>query len=161
MPEDTRAYDFYKKYGFSETDEIYYCVCQASAAPIDRLVNSVELTLDIANTHEFVFGLCQSSGRHMYEVANHYPAVSKFRVKSSCIPGGYLQFRYREGDKTATALFWSNEETTVDTITEILARGYENGFKEIEFYFRSKYIGLFAGHHVTRENIEIERKIIL
>lgn len=97
IPEDDRAHDFYRKYGFVETDAIYRCVCPTPVnMSAEKPVNLTTVTLEIADTHEFVFGLCQSSGRHMYEVANNNPD-SNFEVITSYITGGFLQFRYRKG----------------------------------------------------------------
>ena len=126
IPEDDRSQNFYYKYGFTETDLIYYCVCSTTeSADTPKSHKSDKLpTLEIADTHELVFGLCQSSGRHMYEIANHNPAIGEFGAVTAYIQSGYLQFRYREGSETALALYWSNEETTADTVSAILTQVY-------------------------------------
>ena len=160
IPEDDRSYNFYRKYGFAQTDVIYYCACPTKAGTrSEQSGNPAAVTLEIADTNEFVFGFCQSSGRHMFEVANHNPETGEFEVITCYIPGGYLQFRYREGTKTALALYWSNKKITSDIISAILAKGHAEGFEEIEFYFKSKYADLFAEYNIVRESIEIERKI--
>lgn len=159
IPEDERAHAFYRKYGFTETDSVYHCICPAvrEGAVIQRGDASV-ITLDAVNTHEFVFGLCQSSGRHMYEVANHNPD-SDFKVKTPHISSGYLQFRYRDDAKTAMAIYWSDGTASGEIVSEILACGYAQGFEEIEFYFKSNYIKLFESFNITQESKELERKI--
>jgi len=160
VPEDERAHAFYRKYGFADTDDIFYCVCPTTANCIEVPAKEpVNLTVDMVNTHAFVFGLCQSSGSFMYQVANHDPEISGYTAVTAGHPDGYLQFRYKKGAKKALALYWSNAAVTAGTIASILARGRRSGFEEVEFYFRSKYKGLFAGHPLIRESIEIERSI--
>ena len=159
LPEDKLSYEFYRKYAFKTTDTIYYCICPTiQDVAVTPCIYSVTITLDAANTHEFIFGLCQSSGRHMYEVANHHP-VSNFLVKTSCASSGYLQFRYEKETKTATALYWNDETAISATVAEILAHGYAQGFEEVEFYFKSKYVSLFAQYNVCHENTELEKEI--
>jgi len=169
MPEDERAHAFYRKYGFVDTDRIFFC--QPPATPSTSLppyrgapdgirqASKAEVTLDVVNTHEFIFGLCSTSGRHMYEIANHPPEGHEWLAKTAGIPGGYLQFRYHRDSNNATALYWSNEDVTRATIDAILAQGHIAGFGEITFYFREKHKGLFTGYSVTQDGIELERKI--
>lgn len=57
------------------------------------------------------------------------------------------------------ALYWSNEETTADTVSAILASAHVEGFEEVEFYFKTKYMNLFVGHKLSRESTEIERMV--
>ncbi|MCL2286349.1 MAG: GNAT family N-acetyltransferase [Firmicutes bacterium] len=160
MPEDERSHNFYRKNRYVDTDTIYTYVCSTVAGPVtEQCVTPVAVTLDIANSHEFVFGLWQSSGRHMYEVANHNPEPNEFIVKTITIPEGYLQFMYKKGKVKATALYWSNEEVTPETVSAILAYGHAAGLEEIEFVFKTRYIDLFAAYNSTGESIEIEKSI--
>ena len=160
IPEDERAHDFYRKHGFCETDCIYVCTCATmSDAGTDKQGVLAVVSRQVADTQEFIFGLCQSSSRWMYEVANYDPEMAQFRVISAYMPGGYLQFRYRQGAKTALALYWTCEQTTTDTVAAILRSGHLAGFEEIQFYFRTKYVGLFAGQSTDKEGVEIERKL--
>ena len=162
IPEDERSHNFYRKNGYVDTDLIYECICPASASSaLPQDGEPAALTLDIVNTHEFIFGLCQSSGRHMYECANYNPEIGEYTAKTAHLPGGYLQFRHREGSKNALVLYWSNEEVTAERISAIIARGYEAGFEEVEFVFRSKYKHLFVCNNVTHAETEIERMIRL
>ncbi len=159
IPEDERAYAFYQKYGFRETDCIYSCTCPTrKGSPAAQRDNAGEIPLAAVNTHAFIFGLCQSSGRHMYEVANHNPDAC-FKVKTSKISDGYLQFRYQEDSKTALALYWSDKAATGETVSEILMHGQEQGFEAIEFYFRSTYAPLFSDFDITRESTEMEKEL--
>lgn len=158
LPEDERSHNFYRKYGFTETDEIYYCVCPTIETAYCEKSN--EVTLEVVNTHEFVFGVCQSSGRHMYECANHNPETSGYTAKTAYIESGYLQFRYKIGSKEAHVLYWSNKPVTAETVSAILEQGYAHGFDEIKFYFKSKYLDLFRDYSVIRESIEIEKELI-
>ena len=159
IPEDERSHAFYRKYGFFDNDKIYYCACPVMAdAKEEKRGEPVAVTLNNANSRELIFGLCQSSGRHMYEVANHNPG-GEFRVVSAHIHGGYLQLRHKQGAKTALAIYWSNEEVTADIVAAILRSGYSEGFDEIEFYFRSKYLHLFAAQKASVESVEMEREI--
>ena len=162
IPDDERSHNFYRKYGFVETDAIYYCSCPTSEDSAAVGYGKFDaVTLEIANTHEFIFGLCQSSGRHMYEVANHNPELGEYITETVNFPNGYLQFRHHIDSKTALAIYWSNEETTAETVSAILSHGRIEGFDEMEFYFKSKYLNLFAGYNITRETTELEREIIL
>ena len=160
LPEDELSYAFYRKYGFFETDAIESCICPtpsgAEAAPHRR---PAIMARQIADTHEIVFGLCQSSSRHLYEMANHPPQTGNYQVVSSYIASGYLQFRYREGSKDALALYWSKEAATAGTVAEILQAGRLEGFDEVEFYFRTQHKDLFAGQKTSLESVEIEKKI--
>ena len=159
-PEDERAHNFYRKYGFIDTDLIYYCVCPTRVNnEIRQNGNPAVVTLEVADTNEFIFGVCQASSRHMYEVANHSPEKSAFKAITLYINSGYLQFRYREGTKKAMALYWSNNEVTAETISDILTQGYMAGFDEIGFYFKSKHKSLFADYNVICESTEIEKEI--
>jgi RimJ/RimL family protein N-acetyltransferase len=159
IPEDERSAAFYRKYGFSETDTIYRCVRSTVRGESVPDGAPAAVTLDVSGSHEFILGLSQSSGRHMYEVANHNPDDSEFNVITSYIPNGYLHFRYRDSSSTATALYWSNADLTAATVSMILARGHAEGFGEVEFIFRSKYLSLFAGYVTSLENIELERRV--
>ena len=159
MPEDERAHAFYRKYGFAETDRIFSCDCPTMECPTAKQDRPAAVTLEIVNTHEFVFGLCNSSGRHMFEIANHPPEGHEWLAKNASIPGGYLQFRYHRDADRATALYWSSEAVTGATIDAILARGRTAGFGEVAFIFREKYGELFAGYSVTQSDIELERKL--
>jgi GNAT superfamily N-acetyltransferase len=158
MPEDERSHKFYLKYGFIETDKAYACGCPAIEGPTQDS-HPVAVTLDAVNTHEFVFGLGQFSGRHIYEIANHPPEGHEYLVKNAGVPGGYLQFRYRQGADKAEALYWSNEPVTGETVKAILAAGYGLGFGEIAFVFREKYKSLFAGCDAQQDGIELEREL--
>jgi GNAT superfamily N-acetyltransferase len=160
MPEDERSHNFYRKNRYVDTDTIYTCVCSTVAGSVTEQCGApAAVTLDIANSHEFVFGLWQSSGRHMYEVANHNPEPNEFTVKTIPIPEGYLQFRYKEGETKALALYWSNKEVTPETVAAILAFGHAAGLEEIEFVFKTKYKNLFAAYNPVGESTEIERGI--
>ena len=155
MPEDERSHNFYLKYGFAETDKSYTCDCPTIEAPA-QTGPPKPVTLGIVNTHEFIFGLGQFSGRHIYEIANHPPEGHEFLAKTASIPGGYLQFRYEQGADKAGALYWSNEPVTSETVKAILEAGYTAGFSEITFCFREKHKSLFAGCDVTQDGIELE-----
>jgi len=159
MPEDERSHNFYLKYGFVETDKSYACDCPAMEGPADKQDKPAAVTLDIVNTHEMIFGLCQFSGRHMYEIANHTPEGHGWLRKDAAITGGYLQFWHPPESDKATALYWSNEDATDGTVDAILAQGKKAGFGEITFIFRAKYSDLFAGYCVTQADIELERQI--
>ena len=157
-PEDDRAHDFYRKYGFITTDTIHTCDCQTIEGNTQENP-PIPVTLDAINTHEFIFGLCNTSGRHMFEIANHPPEGHEWLAKTAGIPGGYLQFRYhRDSDKT-TALYWSNEAVKGATVAAILAQGHAAKFREITFIFRAKYNDLFTGYSVTQADIELERTL--
>ena len=158
MPEDERSHAFYRKYGFVDTDKTYTCDCPT----IEGLTQDcppAAVTLDVVNTHEMVFGLCQMSGRHMYEIANHTPEGHGWLMENAAISGGYLQFWHAPDADKVTALYWSNEAVTDETIAAILAQGRAAGFSEITFIFRAKYNDLFAGYSATQDEIELERKI--
>jgi len=157
-PEDELAHRFYRKYGFVDTDRIYTCDCP-TVGGLTQDCPPAAVTLDIVNTHRFIFGLCNISGRHMFEIANHPPEGHEWLVKTAGVPGGYLQFRYHPDSDKATALYWSNEAVTGETVAAILAQGHAAGFNEITFVFRTKYSDLFAGYRVTQADIELERKI--
>jgi GNAT superfamily N-acetyltransferase len=158
-PEDERAIEFYHKYGFTKTDSTYSCVrSTVKREPVTQHGIEPIITLDDVNANEFIFGLCQSSGRHMYEVANHNPD-NRFEMKMPRISNGFAQFRCRKGSKTAIVLFWNNSAATSETVSDILALGCELGFNEIVFYFKSKYVNLFADSAVTPESTEMERKL--
>ena len=160
MPEDERSYNFYRKYGYAETDIIYSCTCPTMASDEPYNIPAITtITVEIANTHDFIFGLWQSSSRHMYEVANHNPAPEEFLVKTAAHPEGYLQFRYKQDSTKALALYWSNKEATAETVSAILASGYAEGFKEIDFAFKTKHMNLFADYNPTRDSEEIEKMI--
>ncbi len=160
IPEDERAHSFYRKYGFTDTDEIYCCTCPTTAnATMVRGRQPAIMTVETANAHEFVFGLCQSSGRHMYEIANHNPACSDYAVTTAYHPDGHLQFRYRQGEKRALVLYWSDKRPDAATVLSIRECGNAAGLDEVEFYLRSEYQGLFACHDVTRESVEMEREV--
>jgi len=157
MPEDERAHEFYRKYGFIDVDKIFTCDCSTIEGA--AIQESRPMTLDIIDTHEFVFGLCNTSGRHMFEIANHPPEGHEWLAKTAGIPGGHLQFRYHRDSDKATALYWSNEAVTSATIDAILAQGHAAGFSEIAFFFREKHRELFAGYDVTQDGIELECKL--
>ena len=159
MPDDERSHAFYRKYGFVDTDRTFICDCPTIECPAGKQDKPAAVTLDIVNTHEMIFGLCQMSGRHMYEIANHTPEGHGWLRKDAAIPGGYLQFWHPPDADKATALYWSNEDVTGETIDAILAQGHTAGFSEITFIFRTKYSDLFAGYRVTQADIELERQI--
>ena len=160
IPEDERSHNFYRKNRYVDTDIIYNCICSTVAGSVlQQCSMAATVTLDIANSHEFVFGLWQSSGRHMYEVANHSPEPDEYIVKTATIPNGYLQFIYKDGETKATALYWSNSDVTTQTITTILTHGYALGLKEIQFIFKSKYKHLFKNHATAHESTEVEMRI--
>lgn len=158
MPEDERSHAFYRKYGFVDTDKTFTCDC-ATIEGLTQDCPPAAVTLDVVNTHEMIFGLCQMSGRHMYEIANHAPEGHGWLRKNAGIHGGYLQFWHPTDADKATALYWSNERVTSATVIAILAQGRAAGFSEITFIFRTKYSDLFAGYSVTQNDIELERKI--
>jgi len=158
MPEDERAHDFYRKYGFITTDTIHTCDCRTIEGRTQE-TPPIPVTLDAINTHEFVFGLCNSSGRHMFEIANHPPEGHEWLAKTAGISGGYLQFRYHRDADKATALYWSNEAVTGATVEAIIARGRAAGFKEINFIFRAKCRELFTRYSVTQSDTELERSL--
>ena len=159
IPEDERAQDFYLKYGYASTDTIFSCLCRTVPNP-ETLEHGKpsEITLEDADNNDFIFGLSQSSGRHMYEVANHYPGDT-FEVKTMKIASGFLQFRYRIATSTAMVLYWSNGTVTADTVSDILSLGCQEGFEEIEFVFRSKYRDLFTDKNVVLEATELEKAV--
>ena len=160
-PEDERAHDFYRKHGFTDADDILHCTLATVAVQAEaQSAEPPAMTVEIADTHELIFGVVQSSSRHMYEVANHNPPESAFRVKTARVENGYLQFRYRESADTAMALYWCNKTPTAATLDAILAQGYAAGFKELEIYVKSRYAYLFTNQNLACESIEIERKIM-
>ena len=158
MPEDELAHSFYRKYGFITTDTTHTCDCPTmEGLSLDSPPAAV--TLDIVNTHEFIFGLCNTSGRHMFEIANHPPEGHEWLAKTAGIPGGYLQFRYHRDADKAGALYWSNESVNAATIDAILMAGHGAGFGEVSFCFREKYKQLFAECEVSQDGIELERNL--
>ena len=160
LPEDERSHNFYRKNEYVDTDVIYTCCCPTQlVSEVIKCGSPAPLTLEAVNTHEFIFGLGQSSGRLMYEVANHSPALSEYIADTVSFPGGYLQFRYKQGESKASALYWSNEEVTAKTVAAILTHGHAEGFDEIEFTFKTKHKNLFAAFNPTQESIEVERSI--
>ena len=166
IPEDERSHNFYRKYGFYDTDTISHFACHTSGSGV-QCGEPITVTLEIVNTHEFVFGLGQSSGRHMFECANHHPESSGYTAITMNIPDGYLQFRHKKGTKNAEALYWSNNAPTVQAIANILVLGREAGFDEVGFSFRTKYKSLFTDFPIiTKEDmdedeIELERSVAL
>jgi len=159
MPEDERSHAFYRKYGFVDIDKTFSCDCPTKECPAIKQDKPADVTLDIVNTHEMIFGLCQMSGRHMYEIANHTPEGHGWLMKRADIAGGYLQFWHAPDEDKATALYWSNEPVASETIAAILAAGRAAGFGEITFCFREKYKELFAEYSVTQDETELERQI--
>jgi len=159
MPEDERSYSFYRKFGFSQTDELFGCICPAvkSDPPaFGRFISAIPP--DTCDTHEFIFGLGQSSGRHMYEIYNHPPATDSRTAKSARLPGGeYLQLGHWPGDKNAYVLLWSNSAVSADTVSAILVCGGEAGFESLDFCFRSNHKLLFGGYAIEQRGTEIEK----
>ena len=160
MPEDSRSYNFYQKYGFNETDLILKCTCPCTeSGKPPQSGDFLPLTLDIVNSHTFIFGLWQSSGRYLYEAANHSHEPEHYTIKTITLPEGYLQLRALKGESTAEVLYWSNKDPRTETVSLILAHGHAEGFKELEFFFRTKHKPLFAAYSTKREGEELEKVI--
>jgi len=166
IPEEERSHNFYRKNGFVDTDTLHLIICPTVEAPDFLYTETTKpFTIETINAHTFIFGLAQSSGRHMYECANHHPESTGYTAKTICLPDGYLQFRYKKEDTTAEALYWSNTSPQAQTVDRILAHAYDHGFDNVQFYMRSKHRQLFDGRPTiikegwSYEFIELERKI--
>jgi len=158
MPEDERAWDSYRKYGYYETDIFYTCDCptvQGNAV----YTESAEITPETLGKKQFIFGLLHPSNNYIYERVNHNPAPEEHIIITAYIPDGYLQFDRFEGETDATVYYWSDKDADAQTISTILSLGYKLGYNKLTFVFRSKYKNLFADYDVNYDNTEISKLI--
>ena len=164
IPGDEYSHNFYRRYGFVDMDTIHHISVPASSKEISY-DETAPLTLHIVDTHNFIFGMTQSSGRHMYECANYQPESSGSLAKTMVMQDGYLQFNYARGTKTAWVLYWSNTIPTEQTVATIRALGREAGFEEIRFSFRARFNHLFdkcpriIDQEMKEEDVELEKVI--
>ena len=62
IPEDERSHNFYRKYGFCDTDTISHITCHASGSGV-QCGEPIPVTLEIVNTHELLCFMCHISER--------------------------------------------------------------------------------------------------
>ena len=150
MPEGDRSLQFYRRNGFDVKDYLdgFRCATQAGAFAAEEIAAP---SVDMIDGLEFVFGLSQASPRFMFHLCDsHIQALRGYPVRSFWLRGGLAHLRYPKGKiETAQVLYWSGAVPTKETLAELLALGHSLGFEALEFEYRRKYAGLFAG----RENL--------
>jgi len=160
IPEDDKSHRFYLKNNFIDTETIYRYVLDAINEPTPaHCAAPVNLTMDIINSHEFIFGLVQSSGRYVYECMTYTNEYDRYAVKTAIHPKGHLQFWHRQNAKSAYVVYWSKEAVDDDIILSILKIGHNQGFDKIEFCFKSKYRHLFIGYEMEDASTQLEKDL--
>ena len=157
---DTGSEMFYTKCGFTQCRNIKKCVIptmyydnfHSNKKQIDSIPFHVIKELP------FVFGLSQTSSRHMWEVCNEKPDTDDRLTPAIFLnDGSYIQLSYFKGNDTALALCWSKLQDKDYVIKHIISFGYECNLKAIEFVFYEEHTHLFEKMKIEHENMEYIR----
>lgn len=154
---DTGAEAFYRKCEFRLADTILRCRVPTQGHNGDFGVSQgAEVPFSAIREKPFLFGLCQTSSRHMWEVCNGKPdSDTRLTPAVRTAEGSFLQLSYFPGDLSALVLCWAGAEEGKNIVKSARAFGASLGLNALEFVFRREHAELFAGEQVLEEGVEM------
>lgn len=143
---ETGSQNFYEKCGFRRSKEIICCTIETEGHHdnIERY-RIHEVPYSVVREKSFLFGLCQASSRHMWEVTNKKPITDEDRnAPAICLDDrSIIQVSYFEPKHKGLALCWSNSKDYIKLICTALSFGNSLGLKKVDFVFYEELTPFF------------------